>query len=107
MNLKMNVNNQYICDVKLYNLSNEHIYRDNGGEYISVGKVNYAYIYIEMNNANKNIHQIKHNKYFTLSNENVKLHNVIITTINNPELIQNSKNKQYKFKVKIDKIEIL
>lgn len=108
MTFKMNNNNnQYICDVKVFNLSNEHIYRDNGGEYINVGEVNYANLYIEINNANRSIQQIKYNKNFTLTNESIKLHNVILITIDTPKLIQNSKNNYYMFKIEFNKIELL
>lgn len=107
MTFKMNNNNQYICDVKVFNLSNEHIYRDNGGEYINVGEVNYANLYIETNNANRSIQQIKYNKNFTLTNESIKLHNVILITIDTPKLIQDSKNNYYMFKIEFNKIELL
>lgn len=107
MKYKFNVSNNFLCNVDVENISSHKLYRDNGDEFLGVGIEIYADLYINVDEANKYIVTIKSNERFSITNDKVKLHNVKFVNFGNQELIQSKRGNNFKFKITIDKIEIL
>ena len=78
MKCDFNVNDNFLCNVDVENISSHKLYRDNGVEFLGVGIEIYADLYINVDEANKYIVTIKSNERFSITNDKVKLMMVYI-----------------------------